>query len=281
MKRSTIFIWLFAVTITSLGQERSMAFFDNLLSRQILKAAHIGQISLIDNICVTESRRIMLASKDSLYLIGYGGYVSYRPKEGNISLFTTSGNNAYYLNNRKLINLSSQNGEKTVMTLSFSPKKVWAGREVVYASSIEKGKYGLWAVFPSNRLQKKLHLLNDQPVSVFEHGGIIYVVTSKELLLMVIGANQYATIPFPQKLFSQVYSAAIDHQRETLYLSSDKGLFRFYEKEFQKVSNDNGTLCYDQDGLLLFNDKEPSIMRIRNNFLYPEKEVKEVIIELK
>ena len=281
MKRITIFLWLLVVSITLTGQERNIVLFDNLLSRQILEAAHTKQIAFIDNICVTDSRRIMLASKDSLYLFGYGGYVSYKPKTGNVSLFTTSGDNAYYLNNRKLIELSPQNGEKMIMTLSTSPKKIWGGKDVVYVSSIEKGKYGLWAIFPSSRIQKKLLLLSNQPVNVFEHSGIIYVVTSKELLMMVVDANQYATVPFPQNLFSQVYSAAIDHQREALYLSSNKGLFRFYEKKFQKVSNDNGTLCYDQDGLLLYNNKEPSVMRIRNSFLYPKKDTKEVIIELR
>lgn len=280
MKRTILFFIFISVFITSFGQEKK-SYFDILLSGQMMKAGHIKHIDFIDNVCVTGSRHIILASKDSLYLVGYGGYVSYKPKAGNVSLFTTLGDNAYYLNNRKLIELTSQNGEKTVMTLSISPRKVWAGKDVIYVSSFEKGKYGLWAIFPSNQVQKKILSLNHQPVSVFEHRGVIYVITTKELLLLIIGADKYATIPFPKTLFSQVNSAAIDHQREALYLSCENGLFRFYENEFQKVSNDTGSLCYDQDGLLIFDVSKSSIIRIRNNFLYPEKEKKEVIIELR
>lgn len=280
MKRNILFFIFISVFITSFGQEKE-SYFDILLSGQMIKAGHIKHIDFIDNVCVTGSRHIILASKDSLYLVGYGGYVSYKPKAGNVSLFTTLGDNAYYLNNRKLIELTSQNGEKTVMTLNSSPKKVWAGKDVIYASNIAKGKYDLWAIFPSNQVQKKILSLNNQPVGVFEHGGVIYVITTKELLLLVVGAGKYATIPFPQKIISQVNSAAIDYQRDALYLSCDEGLFRFYENEFQKVSNDKGILCYDKDGLLVFDVSQTSIIRIRNNFLYPEKERKEVIIELK
>lgn len=281
MRRKIIIVCvLLDILLPLFGKGDNTAYFDILLSRQMIEAAHIKHIDFLDNICVTDSRRIMLASKDSLYLIGYGGYVSYKPKSGNISLFTMTGDNVYYLNNRKLIELASPNGEKTVMTLSFSPKKVWAGKDVIYASNFEKGKYGLWAIFPSDRVQKKILPLNHPPIGVFEHGGVIYVITTKELLLLVVGTNKYATISFPQEIFSQVNSAAIDHQREALYLSSDKGLFRFYENEFQKVSNDKGNLYYDQDGLLIFDVSQTSIIRIRNNFLYQKKERKEVIIEL-
>lgn len=274
-----LFIALFSGHVASQEQQANVAC-DVLLCDKMFAPGANKSISFLNNVCVTPSRHILLASKDSLYLLGFGGYVSYSPKEKNISAFCVSNNNIYYSNQKRITVISANGTENLILTLPFAPAKLWGGVNAIYATYSLKGKNFLYVILPKEKIYNKiLELSNNAIHGVIEYENIIYVVTSTNLYVIDVGHGEFAGIPLALNVLGQIYSATIDTGNGMLYLSGSNGIFRYSHEELQKISTEQGCLCFDKEGLIVFNKTQAFLYRVRNTYLNPKPE--EVRIELK
>lgn len=281
MKRNyfVIILLLHSLFIYSQISSERKKTIDIFLSDEIIEKTNMRNVSFINNMCITKNRYILLSSKDSLYFVGYGGYNTYKPHAKSITTFCILDSNIYYAEQDKIFQVNSEKGESLVLKMSFAPLNLWGGEKLIYASFIERSKNILYAIYPEEKRVKQLLYLNNKIVSVVEYYSYIYIFTTKEMIIINSKNGSYITILLPQEIGKEIYSAAIDKKNGGIFISCTNGLYRFYKQEFHKLSSDKGILCYDKDGLILFNSSQHFLLRLRNNIIYPQ--LKKVIIEIK
>lgn len=269
------------VMCVCMAKAQKEVYADLLLSKPMLEAAHGKNIKLLDNICLTSQRTLVLASQDSLYFLGYGGCLSYAPKDKHITAFCVTPKGLFYSNRDRLMQIVvGDNAEESLATiLPFVPAKLWGGQQVIYASVQNGAKYDLYVLSPNGLRQKKLLELGAPVVSVLELGSNIHIVTNRELLVLNSRNGACVTVPLDGALVKDIRSALIDRETGWLYVTCANGLFGLLPEGLQKICNDTGTLCYDQEGFVLFDASQSSVIRLRKNLVKPQQ--KEVIIELK
>lgn len=273
----TVIFFLCALGVSA--QSISKTSIDLFLSDSIIDKTNMKDVPFINSVCVTKNRYILLSSKDSLYFVGYGGYRTYKPIAKNITAFCISDSSIYCVEKNRIFQINSRKGETLLMKLSFTPFNMWGGENLIYASSIEKGENLLYVIYPKTKKVKRLLHLENKIVSVVEYNTNIYVFTSNELIIVNSKNSSYITIPLPQTIIKGISSAVIDKNRGGIFFSCIDGLYRFYNQELHKLYSDNGILCYDEDGLILFNASQHFLVRLRNNMIYPQP--KDIIIEIK
>lgn len=279
MKQYSFLIIIFLYSLSIYSQNHSERSIDLLLSDTILKKTNMRNVSLIDNMCITGSRYILLSNKDSLYFLGYGGYLSYKPKGGKISAFCVSDNNIYYTAHNHVYQINSQKGEELITHLPFTPLNMWGGQNIIYVSTLEKNKFFLYAIHPINGKVKQLFHVNNKIVSVLEYYTHIYVFTSKGLIMVDSENGFYTKIPFPKDTVKEINSASINKDNGSIFISCTDGVYMFYQQKLHKLCSEKGTLCFDKDGIVLFNAPNHFLIRLRNNLIYQYP--KEIIIDIK
>lgn len=280
MKRICCLMIAFVMTIGVANAQKKEVYADLLLSKPMMEAAHGKQISLLGNICITPTRLLVMASADSLYFLGYKGCLSYAPKDKHITAFTVAGGSIFYANGRRLMRIGEGCEDVLVGELPFAPEKLWGGDHVVYASVQNGSKYDVYLLTADKvQQQRKLIEVNAPVVSVLELGSNIHVVTSSELLVVNSKNGMCLKTPLDGGSLKNIRSALIDRTTNWLYLTCDSGLYGILPEGLQKICNDNGILCYDKEGFVLFDASQQSVMRLRRNLLKPKQ--KKVVIDIK
>lgn len=85
--------------------------------------------------------------------------------------------------------------------------------------------------------------------------------------------QEYLDMPFQSKVMGTLMSMTIDIEAKAIYFSSDNGIYQLYDGKMQKICSDKGFLFYDSEGLVVYNTSVPYVIRLRNELLYPQKEV--------
>lgn len=280
MKKLYCLMITFVMTIAVANAQKKEVYADLLLSKPMMEAAHGKHVRLLDNICITPKRLLVMASADSLYFLGYKGCLSYAPKDKHITAFTVVGGAIFYANENRLMRIGEGSEDELVGELPFAPAKLWGGDHVVYASVQNGSKYDVY-LFTADKVQQQRRLLEVSApvVSVLELGANIHVVTSSELLVVNSKNGMFLKTPLDGGLLKNIRSALIDRTTNWLYLTCDGGLFGILPEGLQKICSDSGILCYDKEGFVLFDASQQSVMRLRRNLLKPQQ--KEVVIEIK
>lgn len=253
---------------------------DVLVSKDIVKGTELAKSTLINDVDVSTSQSLVLASNDCFFCIGYGDYYARRVSGKKISTFCVIDNDVYYCDKSTLYKIGTDNKESKVMRFSFVPRKIWSGKQVIYAVS-KKGKKEeqIYAVFPEQKEAIPFYSSSSSIVGIDEYGPFLIVLTEKAFVMIDVRAKEYEEFPVNIEETGKLLSLAVDQSTGSVYISSVNGIYRVFEEQFQKICSDVGILCYDIDGMLIFNNKDPFIIRLRHNLLYPIPDG--VIIEIK
>ena len=256
-------------------QEKNIDVF---LSKEIMEAREMKNIKLVNSIGITDAQGLIVASPNFIYRIGYYAYQTRKVKNKTIESFCVVGSDVYYASKSKLYKIDTDNVETEVMPLPFSPKVLWAGQELIYAAKSIGKENRLYVFSPDQKKNKSIFTTESKILCVDELGAIICVLTDKSLVMINPDKKQYLENPINTMNMGELKSMAIDKRKGVFYFSSTQGIFRIYNESIQKVCDITGILCYDLDGMMVFNAEEPYIIRLRNNLLYPP--AKGVPIEL-
>jgi hypothetical protein len=262
-----------------LAQNDSTAKVDVFLSKSIVKQTELKGAKLLSDIDVSSNQNLVLSSSNCFYCIGYGEYASRKMSGKKISTFCVLDNDVYFADKSNLYKIGTDNQESRVICLSFVPRKIWSGKQVIYAVCRKGKSDNLYAIFPEQRKTVQFYSSSSLIVGVDEFGPLVCILTENNLVIVNVKDQEYTVIPVNVKETGKLISLAIDQTNGDIYLSSANGVYRAFEEQFQKVCRDVGILCYSIDGMLIFNNKDPFVIRLRNNLLYPVP--KGVIIEIK
>ena len=252
---------------------------DVFVSKEIAKGTELSKYPLLNDIDVSSSQVLVLASSNRFFYVGYGNYLSRKVTGKRISSFCVVGDDVYFSDKSNLYRVESDKGETKVMNLPFIPRKLWSGKQDIYAVSRKGGKDDVYVIFSKNWETINFFTSSSSVISIVEYKSLIFILTEKSIVMMNIKEKKYEEFPINLSETGKLLSMSIDKSTGSIYLSSTNGIYRIYEREFQKICNDVGVLCYDIDGMLIFDNKEPFVLRLRNSLLYPAP--KGVVIEIK
>lgn len=284
MKKNTILlITLIALVPHSLHAQQ----FDDIedknidvfLSKEIMELRGWSNVKLVNGIGITDAQGLIIASPNCLYRIGYFAYQTRTIKNRKVESFCVVGSEVYYSSKATLYKIDTNNVGSQVMQLPFSPLALWAGQEMIYAAKSIGKESRLYVFSPKLKKSKAIYTSDSKILCVDELGPIICVLTEKSLVMINPDKKQYIENPVNTKNMGAVKSMVIDKRKGVFYFSTTQGIYRTFEGAMQKVGDMKGLLCYDRDGLIVFNAEEPYVIRLRNNLLYPP--AKGVRIEIK
>lgn len=270
---------MFAVSTADLCAQRDI-YVDWILSDNMIENSSISKHPLLDDIGITPGQFLVLAQKHAFFFVGYGGAMSMDMPNKDISTFCVVGNEIYFANGQNLccVNLLKA---KTIneFKLHFTPLRMWGGTNLVYASEYRDNKYLLYAIQYEKKICFEIVGLDSPIVSVAEYDDALYVITTKKLYSISLKGQKCLEMPVKIPKEEVLMSLTFDVDKSTLYLSSNKGIYRVFNKQFQKVCDDTGIIRYDGEGLVVFNSQLPCIFRLRDDILYPKPN--EIRIEIK
>lgn len=283
MKKVFLFWFFLFTTSISFAQttEPNQHKIDILLSKNIIKNTELEKVKFINDMSVSETQTLVLASSKCFYSIGYGRY-SVHPVNGkSISSFCIIDNDVYFSDRSILYKIGSDNKETLFKRLPFSPLHLWAGDRTIYAVSKSGKTYRLYAIFPEKKIHMEFYTTTKNIIGVAEYGPLIFILTPESLITINIKEKTFSEYSINLKTIGRAKSMAVDKGSGDLYISSNMGVFRSHQGELQKVCADKGVLCYDIDGMLIFDNKAPFLFRLRNNLLYSKPIPKGVVIDIR
>ena len=249
---------------------------DVFISPSVIKKTDFANSRFLQEIAITANQNLILASDSVFYNIGYGEYVACKFADRRISTFCAIGNDIYFADKYTIYRISENGDVEKCIDLSFVPNKLWSGKNALYAMCKDNGKeeYVVYALFPMNQKCLKVHTMSSPVVGIAELGQLLYVMSETNLQAISIKKQQYVDMPLKNKTLGKLLSMTINPITGAIFISSENGVYQMYNKNFQKICSDTGFLCYDTDGLVIYNLKVPYVIRLRNELLYPQKEVK-------
>lgn len=267
------FTFFGAIAQTSITQSPRI---DAFITPSVIKKTDLANIRFLQQIAITTNQNLILASDSTFYNIGYGEYVSCKFTDRGISTFCAIGNDIYFADKCTIYRIRGNGDVEKCIDLSFVPNKLWSGKNALYAmcADSKKKEYVVYAIFPENQKCLKVHTLSSPVASIAELGQLLYIMSDTNLQAISIQKQQYVDMSFYNKKLGKLMSMAIDPVTSAIFISSENGVYQLYKKNIQKICSDIGFLCYDTDGLVMYNLKVPYVIRLRNELLYPQKEVK-------
>lgn len=281
-KYSLLIIALIAITIDAKAQVDSIVTIPEIeiiLSKKMMEGSALEKNKYLADIGMSESQNLILATNNSFYCIGYGGYVSRSVGKKSIKSFCIIGNDVYFADKNALYKIDTNDIESKVMSIPFTPQRMWAGKKMMYAVKTVGKESRIYAFLPNEYKTVCFYTASDTVICVKEFRKHIMALTNHSLLFIDAENRKYAETPIDNKVFGKLISIAFDEYWGAFYLATSQGVYRVYEKEVQMLCKDTGTLCYDKDGIIIFNAQDPYVIRLRNNLLYAPK--KGVNIEIR
>ena len=218
------------------AQNDSTTKVDVFLSKSIVKQTELKGVKLLNDIAVSSSQNLLLASNNCLYCIGYGDYVARKVTGKRIITFCVLDNDVYFVSDKAyLFKIDTNNVESRIMKLQFTPQKTWSGYQMIYACAKQGKTSKLYAIFPARKAVYELYSSTASIVGVDEYGPIVFILTSRCIVVANMKDKVTTEIPIGTDKYGELKSLAIDKKTGGIYISTSKGIYRAFEGQFQKV----------------------------------------------
>ena len=171
MKRILILLVLLDLLSASLYaqyESNTDVYTDLFLSKSMLDSSGMRDIKFLNGIGVTTDRFIVLSTENCFYKVGFCMYYPRKVRERKINSFCVVRSDVYYASGVKLYKIDTNNNNTEVMAMPFSPKSLWAGRELIYATK-NIGKESRLYAFSPEKKKSKCFFHRMIPLSVFSH----------------------------------------------------------------------------------------------------------------
>lgn len=282
MKHSFLLIILLSYNLCIAQSSDTLDYkADIFLSKDLAEQIGLTEHKLIPDISVSRSRTLVLATENAFVGIGYGDAAAMNVGDKRISTFCTVGDTIYFVNEQTIYLVDTLGNIKLLTELPFKPIRLWSGEKDIYTAGREGAMNNVYAVSTGKGRLTKFYSTEEPVVGIDEIGYLIYVLTDQNLTVVNIPKRKYAKVPLNRILLGDPRSLAIDRMRGAIYISSDKGVFRAYDGGLEKVCGGKGVVCYDEDGLLIFDSEAPGVIRLRNSILWESDRPKPVVVKIR
>ncbi|MDR0874100.1 MAG: hypothetical protein LBN27_11645 [Prevotellaceae bacterium] len=238
-----------------------------LLNSKMLKP--FEEISFVSSMDITPDGFVLLSTDKQFYILGKGGMLPLSEKmQERINAFSiTTDNVLMFACGKELCYLDSIGKRSKLFDLPDNEMRLQAGADVLYLYGKDKDKYVIYVLMQG---AKYLTLLEyPAPItSVLElEGNVLFAAGNKIILVDINGRKTDNLLILPNENDS-IISMTNDFVHHTLYFSTNHSVYRVKGKTVECISEDvGGILKYDGEGLLIFNNEEKYLVRLRNKIL--------------
>jgi hypothetical protein len=238
--------------------------YEILMNKSMLKELNIRD-AFTGTMDITANRLVLISSASQFYLVGWGGLVPFgKPVQGGIDAFAfTHDSVLMVIRKNELCWFDSESRLSMLYRLPDEGMGICRGDRVMYiydASGIND-KYSLYVIAQGGMYSKLLEM--PSPISgvmemgnslLFSSGSILFDfnLKTRELKAMTV-------LPADK----QIISFAVDKKTGRIYLSAGQEIYALKESGAILISDDlSGTLRFFEDGLIVFNPEDQTIIRI-------------------
>ncbi|MRR21711.1 hypothetical protein EG830_01870 [bacterium] len=238
--------------------------YEILMNKTMLKELNIHD-AFTGTMDITANRLLLISSANQFYLAGWGGLVPFgKPVQGNIDAFAFTHDSALMvIRKNELCWFDSESRLSLLFRLPEEGMKISGGDRVMYiynASGIVD-KYALYVIAQGGMYSKLLEM--PSPISgVMEMGNSLLFSSGSILFdfdLKTRNLKSVTVLPADK----QINSFAADKKTGRIYLSAGQAIYALKDSGAVLISDDlSGTLRFFEDGLLVFNPEDQTIIRI-------------------
>lgn len=238
--------------------------YEILMNKTMLKELNIHE-AFTGTLDITANRLLLISSASQFYLVGWGGLVPFgKPVQGNIDAFAFTDDSALMvIRKNELCWFDSESRLSLLYRLPEEGMNITGGDRVMYiynASGIND-KYALYVIAQGGMYSKLLEM--PSPISgvmemgnslLFSSGSILFDFNLKTRELKAV-----TVLPADK----QIISFTVDKKTGRIYLSAGQEIYALMESGAVLISDDlSGTLRFIEDGLIVFNPEDQTIIRI-------------------
>jgi hypothetical protein len=238
--------------------------YEILLNKQIMKQLNVND-AFISSFDITANRLILISSASQFYIVGWGGLLPFgKPVQGDINSFAfTHDSVLMVIRNNELSWFDSENRLSLLYRLPDEGMGISRGERVmyIYNASGKADKYALYVVARGGMYSKLLEM--PSPINgVTEMGNSLLFSSGSVLFDFDLETRELKAVTvLPAD--RQINSFAVDEKTGRIYLSAGREIYALRESGAVLISDDlSGILRFYQDGLIVFNPSEPTIIRI-------------------
>ena len=228
----------------------------------------LDNMHFIGCIDISPDRLITLATRERIYLLGWGGMTTYGNKadEPIFSFAYTSDSLLMVVKGKSLCYIDSSGIFKELIKLPNPDMGISSGKRVVYLYDRNKAdnRYHLYA-YAKGGIYKNI-LVSPKPImSVVEMGDSLYVAAGSSILSLSPGSGKMNLCAGLQK-DNVILSITPDIYNDVLYFSLKDAIFAIRNNTVYNVTGDFGgglTKCFGH-GIVIYNPDTKDIIRIVN-----------------
>jgi hypothetical protein len=264
--QSFLFLWLSSWSALSYSAPvvQDSLRFEVLLNSDMLRTQNI-QEPLIHSFDLTARHLILLSTKQSFYLLGWGGIEPIgKEMEGEISSFTyTPDGFLMIVHNTDLCTIDSLGNLVNLLELPGQDMGITAGDSVMYLfdRSSSKSKSLLYVLAKGGKYCQLLSspgpitaVMEKQKQLLFSTKNMLFAFnfTTKELTTLAVLEQDKTT-----------RSIAMNPSGTIIYLSTDNAIYVLQNAQLSMISDQyGGDLRYFNNSLLVFNPEKQYLVRI-------------------
>lgn len=278
MNRTKYILALLAImigfSIVAQGINSPSVMMDVMMNVRMLRQAKKVNLVFLDNVCRTDNGLYILSTADQAYLLGVGGIGAISQKDNKkINSFALVDGLLYSVRGRELCYLDTMARFVTYKKLPHYNMKIYNGTNGIYLTGSTKTRRGE-SIYVIRKSDDAFIRLIDVPTSVSavtEYGPLIIFATMNSIYGLDTSSKKvFKMVELPNKK-EHIMSLIYDKLNDYIYFSSKKGIYRIDEKGINCLNNTvGGVLCYDPDGLVVFNVEKKEMYRLRNSILLPK-----------
>lgn len=248
---------------------------DGMMNLRMLRQAKMGNLVFLDNVCRTDGGFFILSTADQAYLLGLGGIGAISQKDDKkINSFTLVDGILFAIRGRELCYLDTTDRFVSYKKLPHLNMKIYNGTNGIYLTGRVKSRKGesIYAIRKSDDAFIRLIDVPTTISAVTEFGPYIIFATANSIYGLDTSSKKvFKIIELPNKR-EYIISLIYDKINDYIYFSSKKGIYRIEENGINCLNNNaGGVLCYDPDGLVVFNVGQKEMYRLRNSILLQKK----------
>jgi len=238
--------------------------FEILLTPTLLSEFQVND-DFINAMEITSSRNILLASKNQFYVLGWGGMISLGGKsQGNIESFAfTYDSLLLIIKKNEICYFDSSNNLNKLFELPREGMGISTGKFVFYVFDKQKGN-AQCALFVIAEGGKYLKLFDiPTPINaVVEWDNKVLFSTENSLFQYDIKRKEIKKLAYLPK-GTEINSIAIDALYRRIFYSTATAIYSFADTNGVLITDKfGGLLRYFDDGLLVYNSTEKTLIRI-------------------
>jgi hypothetical protein len=245
------------------------------LHKEMIAKAKITT-DLVNSFACTQSGFLLISSSKQFYIVGVGGMGTFGELSKNpVNGFSLAENGRLMIiSNTTLFEMDTTGYFKQVISLPNTKMGVFTNKTAVFLYEQypnKKKDYAIYILLNNGNYVKLLQSPNPVNSLFADKNIVLFSVGNKIYQADIQTKDVKAVCKLPDEK-ETIISITKDLSNSAIYFSSEKAIYQILSNELKCINDQfSGKLFFDKEGLLVYNNTQKFIVRLRKNTLYAKE----------